>query len=113
MPYIKMTANVPLTKATTAELKDSFGKLITTIRGKTESWLMLDLTHSDGLYFAGSDAPAAMLEVQIFGTASNAEYDSLTAALCSSVSKKLGIPPSRIYVKYTEVEHWGWNGSNF
>ncbi len=113
MPYINTTVNVPLTKDTETELKEQFGKLITLVKGKTESWLMLNFNRSDSLYFAGSNAPAAMLEVQIFGSASEAEYDELTSALCSCVSQKLGISPSRIYIKYTEVSHWGWNGSNF
>lgn len=113
MPYIKTTTNVPIPTAAEKELKDQFGRAITLIAGKTENWLMLDFNEAEHLYFAGSDAPAAMLEVDIFGTASNKEYDKLTSALCSCVSEKLGISQSRIYVKYTEVEHWGWNGSNF
>lgn len=113
MPYIKTTTNVSISASAEKELKDQFGRLISLIDGKTESWLMLDFNEAEHLYFAGSDAPAAMVEVDIFGTASDKEYDKLTEALCSCVSEKLGVSPSRIYVKYAEVEHWGWNGSNF
>jgi len=55
----------------------------------------------------------AYIELSLFGGASDAVYDKLTAAICDAVSAKTGIAPSNIYVKYEEAEHWGWNGSNF
>ncbi|MBQ1519226.1 MAG: hypothetical protein IIZ53_05155, partial [Ruminococcus sp.] len=29
------------------------------------------------------------------------------------LTDQLGISSDRIYVKYSEVANWGWNGSNF
>jgi phenylpyruvate tautomerase PptA (4-oxalocrotonate tautomerase family) len=64
--------------------------------------------------FAGNaNDDMAMLEVKLFGGASGAAYDALTAALTDSVSDILGVGKERIYVKYEESSHWGWNGSNF
>ena len=42
----------------------------------------------------------------------------MTASQRSSVKGKLGrasrhIPLHHVYVKYEEVDKWGWNGSNF
>jgi len=37
----------------------------------------------------------------------------MTADVCTLLAKETGISPDRIYVKYEEVFHWGWNGSNF
>ena len=54
-----------------------------------------------------------MVEVSIFGSASDAAYADLTARICKIVAETLHIDASRIYVKYAEIEHWGWNGSNF
>ena len=75
--------------------------------------LMVGIEPQYTLYFQGSDAPAAMVEVSIFGSASDAAYADLTARICKIVAETLHIDASRIYVKYAEVEHWGWNGSNF
>ena len=37
----------------------------------------------------------------------------MTAAVTQILSEELSLAPDRIYVQYEEVNHWGWNGSNF
>jgi len=113
MPYINTTVSVSIPKNVEKELAREFGRAITLIRGKTEKWLMLNFTENSRMYFDGSDAPAAMVEVQIFGSASDSEYDALTARMCEIVSEKLSVAPDRVYVKYEEYDRWGWNGGNF
>ncbi len=113
MPYINTVTNVAIPKEVEKELAAEFGKNIGLIKGKTENWLMLNFTENSNMYFAGSDAPTAMVEIQIFGKASDAEYDDLTKATCKLINEKLSIPENRIYVKYEEFNRWGWNNMNF
>ncbi|MBQ3602642.1 MAG: hypothetical protein IJA02_02235 [Clostridia bacterium] len=113
MPYISTKTNITVSKEQEIALKTAFGKAIELVPGKSERWLMLDFSDNRRLWFVGDDAPAAMLEVEIFGAASASAYDALTAELTDKVSETLGIPASRIYVKYEEIGNWGWNGSNF
>jgi len=113
MPYINTVTNVAIPEETERELAAEFGKNIGLIKGKTENWLMLNFTENSTMYFAGSDAPAAMVEIQIFGSASDTEYEALTKATCKLINEKLGIPENRIYVKYGEYDRWGWNNMNF
>ncbi|MBQ9116082.1 MAG: hypothetical protein IJY04_03575 [Clostridia bacterium] len=113
MPYINTITNVAIPENTEKELAAELGKAITLIRGKTENWLMLNFTENSRMYCAGSDAPPAMVEIQIFGSASSDEYDALTSAICDLISGKLGINANRIYVKYGEFNRWGWNNMNF
>ena len=65
------------------------------------------------LWFGGSDAPAAFAEVRLFGRASDADYDRVTAALTDALADQLHVAPDRVYIPYQEVSHWGWNGGNF
>lgn len=37
----------------------------------------------------------------------------MTEALTKILTEALSVPADRIYVRYEEVSHWGWNGSNF
>ena len=113
MPYINTTVNVPIPEATEKELAAAYGKAIETIKGKTEKWLMLNFTEKSRMYFAGSDAPTAMVEIQIFGAASDSEYEAMTQEVCALINEKLAIPQDRIYVKYDEYNKWGWNNMNF
>lgn len=113
MPLIQVTTNTTISAEQKTAVKSELGAAITAIPGKTESWLMVELEPEKCLYFKGSDAPAAMVEVSVFGKAGSADYNRLTAEVCAILERRLSIDPARIYVKYSEVEHWGWNGSNF
>ena len=113
MPFIQTKTNVSVSKEQEISLKAAFGKAIELIPGKSERWLMLSFSDNERMWFVGDDAPLAYLSVKLFGAASDGAYDALTAKLTEIVSAELDIPSSRIYVKYEEIDHWGWNGSNF
>ncbi|MBQ3888097.1 MAG: hypothetical protein II735_09005 [Clostridia bacterium] len=112
MPFINTKVNVSISQEQEQTLKTQFGKAIALI-GKSESWLMLNFEDNGKLWFKGSDSPAAIAEVSLYGRASAASYDALTARLTEILSTVLGITPGRIYVKYSEIEYWGMAGSNF
>lgn len=114
MPFINTKTNVTITPEKETALKTELGQAISVIRGKSESWLMLNFEDNCRLYFRGDgDTPCAFIEVKIYGAASPEEYDELTGRITRIVSSELNISPSRIYVKYEEVEYWGYNGHNF
>ena len=114
MPFINSKVSVTLTKKQKEELKTELGKAITLIPGKSESWLMLGFEDNYCLYFKGEAfEKIAFVEVKIFGTTTAEAYDKLTAAICDIFNKVLGIDSDKIYVKYEEVSHWGYNGFNF
>lgn len=109
MPFIEVKTNQKIDK----DIKSQLGKAITAIPGKSEAWLMVSLEGEKEMYFKGSDEPCAMFDVSIFGSASNEAYDDLTKRLCRLSEKYLSVSPDRTYVKYTEIDHWGYNNFNF
>jgi hypothetical protein len=113
MPYISTKTSVPVSDEKREAIKKSFGKAIEIFPGKSERWLMLSFEDNAKMYFAGSDSGAAFVEVKLLGRASGAAFDKMTAEICNILSKELSVPQDRIYVKYEECEHWGWNGGNF
>ncbi len=114
MPFISTKTTANITDEKRNEIKERLGKAISLIPGKSESWLMLSFEDNLKMYFKGDDQKdTAFVEVKIFGSASNSAYDALTSEITQIVSSVLGISADRIYIKYEEVEHWGWNGSNF
>ena len=113
MPFINVKTNVPVAQDKKESIKSALGKAITAIPGKSEGWLMVGIEPEYDLWFKGSDAPAAMVEVSVFGGASSSAYSDLTAKVTDILGGDLGISPDRIYVKYFETSNWGWNGSNF
>jgi len=112
MPFINVKTNQNI-DASKNIIKSELGSAITAIPGKSESWLMVEISGNLDMYFKGSDEPCAMFEIAIFGKASDDAYDDLTKRICSISQKHLGVSPDRTYVKYTEIEHWGYNNFNF
>ncbi len=112
MPYIETKTNVKITAESEARIRVALGKAIELIRGKSERWLMLSFADNVRMSFQGDTNPTAIIEVKIYGSATDGEYSALTAKITEIISAELGIAPSRIYVKYEETDVWGWSGSN-
>lgn len=113
MPFINVKTNAAVSKEAEIAVKTDLGKAISAIPGKSEAWLMVGIEPEHILYFKGDDAPAAMVEVSVFGSANPAAFDKLTGEICGILNSRLNIEPSRIYVKYSATSNWGWNGGNF
>lgn len=114
MPFINTKVNVSLTKEQEISLKEKFGKAIECIPGKTEAWLMCAFEKDVSMYFKGDgESKMAFVEVKIFGKAQESAFAALTKAITDILSAELNLQPDHIYVKYEEVDHWGWNGRNF
>lgn len=113
MPFINVKTNAQISKDKETAIKTALGSAITAIPGKSESWLMVGIEPEHILYFKGDDAPAAMVEVSVYGQANSDAFNSLTGKICEILNEQLSIDPSRIYVKYSATADWGWNGSNF
>lgn len=113
MPFINTKTNTVVSQSKEAAIKEKLGRAITAL-GKSEGWLMLNFEDECRLWFKGNnDSNMAIVEVSLFGKASDAAYDKMTAEITEILSKELDILPSNIYVKYDEIKYWGWNGSNF
>ena len=114
MPYIKTTVSNEISPAAQEALKTKLGQAIALILGKTERWLMLEFQDNARMYFQGGNgADYAFVQVSLFGGASDAAYDRLTAAISEILNEELAIDRANIYITYQPLEHWGWNGSNF
>lgn len=113
MPFINTKTTAEISNEQEILLKEKMGKAISLI-GKSESWLMLNFEDNCRLYFKGDNSKdIAIAEVALFGKASDSQYDAFTNELTKNISEILKIEPSNIYIKYEEVDHWGYNGFNF
>lgn len=114
MPFIGSKVSVKISKEKEEIIKSKLGEAIQLIPGKSETFLMVGFEDEYSLYFAGEKLEkGAFIEVKIFGKASKEAYADLTAAICRIYEEELEIPQNKIYVKYEEVQDWGWNGRNF
>lgn len=113
MPFINIKTNAAVPADKEENIKTAMGQAITAIPGKSESWLMVGIEPEYKLWFKGTSDPAAMVQVSIYGTADRSAKNKLTGKISEIIGDELGISPSRIYVSYTDIPDWGWNGANF
>ena len=113
MPYISTKTNVSISASKRAVLEKKLGKAIELIPGKSESWLMLSFEPEIAMCFQGKEEPTAIVEIMIYGTASDSTCNAMTAAVTEILVSELGIPGNRIYVRFDQCAVWGWNGANF
>lgn len=110
MPLIKSYIPLSLSDQQKDNIKSQLGKLIATIPGKTENWLMVQISDSVDLYFKGTKGNCAYFDVRIFGTTTKETKDSLVNEITNYISQELNLPSNNIYVTIMEIDDWGWNG---
>lgn len=114
MPFINTSVNVDITNQQEAVLAQRLGSAITIIPGKSESSLMLCFNSNCHLYFGGSSgSPTAFVEVSLLGNAQKEILSKVTEEICNILQEVLSIAPTKVYVKYTSTDNWGYNSKNF
>ncbi len=114
MPFIDVKTSAAASAEKCEAVKAALGKAISVIPGKSEGWLMVNITPDCQLWFRGdASADSAMVEVAVYGALSDRDADRMTSEVTRIISGELGISPDRVYVSYSEHDKWGWNGSNF
>lgn len=113
MPFIDSKITIALSEEKKETLKKELGKAIS-ILNKPESFLMLGFEDRYDLYMAGEKLEkGAYVAVSLFGDGTKDAYQKMTEAICDLFEKELNIPQKAVYVTYTGVKDWGWNGTNF
>ena len=113
MPFIDSKITVPVSPEKKETLKAELGQAISLLH-KSENYLMVGMEDNYDLWMAGKKLEkGAYVAVSLFGNASPADYDKLTAKICEIYERELEIPGSAVYVTYHPISDWGWNGANF
>ena len=114
MPMIVTHTTATVTKEKKDALTRALGEAITLIPGKSDAYLMLEFAGDCEMAFHGDTSlPLAFVEVKLLGKSTRAAYETLTARICDILKDELGIPTNGTYVKYEEIEHWGYDRHNF
>jgi len=114
MPYLKIQTNLPLSRKAERTVLRTASILVSEELDKPEDLVMVALQANTPMLFSGSDDPVAFLELKAIGLPVR-KTRRLSEALCVLVEEHLGIPPSRVYVKFITVPRgmWGWKGDTF
>jgi len=114
MPYLKLKTNVSISKQKTPQLMTQLSQLLAKETGKSERYVMVELSADRDMIFSGSREPLAFLECKSIGlTATQAK--SLSAAISQLLQTEIQVSSERVYIEFSNcpAEYWGWNGATF
>lgn len=111
IPLINMRTSLSALKDGSALLQELSSEFANQT-GKPEAYVMTLLETGVPMTFAGSHEPCTYVEVKSIGAL---RPPAMTAAFCELILARTGIPASRVYIGFEDVQAscWGWNGNTF
>ena len=110
MPLLNISTNAKIRNEQILLAKSS--NFISSLTGKPENFVMVQVIHSPSMYFAGTDELCAFIEIKSIGSLVPSK---MSKQICEFFSTELGIPIGRIYIFFQDVEpsQWAWNSKTF
>ena len=114
MPLLKISSSVRVDDQAAGELALEASRLVAAATGKPEMYVMVTVEAS-AIAMGGTKGPAAFGDVRGIGGLTPKVNKQISAGLCALLEKRMGIPPERIYITFTDVaaQNWGWKGATF
>ena len=110
MPFINISTNTKIKNEKI--LLERSSQFISSLLNKSEDFVMIKLTGSLQIYFAGTNEPCCFIEIKSIGSI---EPSKMSRSICEFFSDELEIASKRIYVFFQDVDSqmWAWNGITF
>ena len=85
---------------------------ISSLLNKPENFVMVKLSDSLEMFFAGTNKPCCFIEIKSIGSL---EPSKMSKPICEFFSNELEIPIDRIYIFFQNVDSsmWAWNSRTF
>jgi phenylpyruvate tautomerase PptA (4-oxalocrotonate tautomerase family) len=114
MPHLRLQTNRELSPGGRSGLLARLSAAVAQALGKPQDYTMVTLQDGVPMAFAGSEAPAALVELRAIGLP-RSDTPALSRALCDLLHRELQVSPERIYIEFADVpaDLWGWNGDTF
>jgi len=113
MPYLAITTNVPLAAECESALAAEISKILGEQLKKPQSFVMVSVQPVRVLRFAGSEEPAAFLDLKSIGLPN--DLSDISLALTQTVGRHTGIPASRVFIAFADISssRWAHEGDTF
>ena len=110
MPLLNIATNKDIKNEQRLLAKSS--GLISSLLNKSENFVMVKLTDSLPMYFAGNDEPCCFLEIKSIGSLIPSK---ISRPICEFFSAELDISKERIYIFFQDIDSsmWAWNSRTF
>ena len=110
MPLLNISTNKNFKNE--SELLAKSSDFISSILNKSENFVMIKLSHSLHMYFAGTKEYCCFIEIKSIGLLNPSK---ISKPICEFFSNEMEIPANRIYIFFQDVDShmWAWNNKTF
>ena len=93
-------------------LLEKASDFISSLLNKPEKFVMVKLTDSLPMYFAGTDESCCFVEIKSIGSL---DPSKMSKPICEFINVELEIPNERIYINFQDIDSdmWAWNSKTF
>lgn len=114
MPLLKVSTSVAFDRQTVRELMLAASKELAEATGKPETYMMVVVDQA-AICMDRAEGPAVYADLRAIGGLTGGVPREVTKRLCALFESRLGVPPGRVYITFTDVQAplWGWNGKTF
>lgn len=112
MPLLEIFTNTVVDNEQVIAARAS--KLATEILNKPESYVMVRIQTEQALLFAGSNEPAALVQLKSLDLPEK-NTQEFSSRICNFISSEFDINSARIYIEFSNPERhmWGWDKHTF
>ena len=110
MPLLNISTNKEVKNEQILLAKSS--DFISYLLNKSKNFVMVKLTHSLPMYFAGNNEICCFIEIKSIGSLAPSK---MSKPICEFFATELKMPTERIYIFFDDVDprHWAWNSRTF
>jgi phenylpyruvate tautomerase len=114
MPLLKLETTVALSDDRRTALLSALSKIMAETLSKPEQYVMVCIG-AGAISMAGKPGDAAFVDIRSIGGLIADTNQELSQKVCKLLQESIGVPPSRVFLNFTNVlgGNWGWNGSTF
>lgn len=115
MPLLTVSCSKSLDRSSAERVSQRLSATVAELLGKPERYVAVTVCAPIAVAFAGSNAPACVLELFNIGALEPAQTERMSRALCATVAELVSVPVDRIYVVFRAVDRhlWGHSGGTF
>ena len=110
MPLLNISTNKKIKNE--QKLLKKASNFISSLLNKSENFVMVKLTDSLPMYFAGTNESCCFVEIKSIGSLIPSK---MSKPICEFINAELEIPNERIYIFFQDVDSrmWAWNSQTF
>ena len=110
MPFLNISTNKKIKNEKELLAKSSY--FISSKLNKPENFVMVKLSDSVNMCFAGTNEPTCFIEIKSIGSLNPSK---ISKSICEFFSDELKIPSERIFIFFQDVDSnmWAWNSQTF